>query len=320
MVAGTIEKKSAGMPTVIDREAILNILHLNPREANVQALILVCEKYGLDPILKHALLVEGRLYVTRDGLLHVAHTSGHLDGIEVIEQSQTNTHHVAKVAVYRNDMTHPFTFVGRYPIMRTKWEGPQNNRRQVEEVHPYGPEMAVKCAEVMGLRRAFDVALAAREELWDMDTEEPVRAASTVVMPSEPMGSGSDEPSGTDSPRADGSVPSSEVTSPAPGDGAGPQEPVGEGLVPADSAKPTEFAGRPISASTADDEPASEELWKEAEAFIGLDRSGIAAMYRDEYGPPKGTPLYARDIKTGKLLDLMHTIRKLRAENEGATV
>ncbi|WP_272976899.1 hypothetical protein [Deinococcus geothermalis] len=142
-----------------DQEAVLRHLGLNPRDPGSQALLLVCQKYELDPILKHAILIQGRLYVTRDGLLHVAHRSGALDGMEVVEQGETETHFTAKVSVYRKDMSRPFTYVGRHP----------KSSRMAKE---YGPEMAVKVAEVMALRRAFDVALCAAEERWDTEMEQ----------------------------------------------------------------------------------------------------------------------------------------------------
>src|SRR5262245_16314344 len=139
----------------IDHDAILKSVGINARDPQAQALLLICDRYGLDPLLKHALLIKGRIYITRDGLLHVAHASRQFDGMEVIEQGETPTHHVAKVSVYRKDMSRPFTYIGRYPKSG-------DNRL-------FGPEMAVKCAEVMGLRRAFNVALCAREEMWDQD-------------------------------------------------------------------------------------------------------------------------------------------------------
>ena len=154
----------------IDREAVLRSLGLNLKDVNAQTLLLTCERYGLDPILKHMVLIQGRPYVTRDGLLHVAHRSGQLDGIEVLEQDETTTHHVAKVAVYRKDMGRPFTYIGRYPKAGSN--------------KAYGPEMAVKCAEVMALRRAFDVGLCAREELWDQEADEaPIQAQARSLPP-----------------------------------------------------------------------------------------------------------------------------------------
>jgi hypothetical protein len=124
---------------------VLRELKLNPADPKTQALLLVCNRYDLDPVLKHVVLVDGNVYITRDGLLHVAHASGKLDGIEVLSQGADSTHFTAVVAVYRKDMSRPFTYPGRYA----------RDSRQAKK--GYGPEMALKCAESMALRRAFDV-------------------------------------------------------------------------------------------------------------------------------------------------------------------
>lgn len=155
---------------VLDEAAILRSLSLNPADPNVQALILVCREYGLDPVLKHMVLISGRPYVTRDGLLHVAHRSGEFDGIEVLEEGESDTEWWAKVSVYRKDMGRPFTYRGRYP------------KKDAKHMAKFGPEMAVKVAEVMALRRAFDVTgIGAAEERWDAEEvieAEPVDPAT----------------------------------------------------------------------------------------------------------------------------------------------
>lgn len=166
----------------VDYNKVLEHLKLNPKDPKTQALVLVSQRYGLDPVLKHVLIVDGDVYVTHKGLLHVAHRSGVYDGTEVLDQGETDTHWTAKVAVYRSDMNRSFTFPGRYPKLRGKYEwsdGPNGKRvktKVAEEPHPYGPEMAIKTAECAALRRAFDVALGVVEERWDL--EEP--AATTV--------------------------------------------------------------------------------------------------------------------------------------------
>lgn len=142
----------------VDQTAVLRTLNLNPNDPNTQALLLICQRYDLDPLMKHVVLIQGRPYITRDGYLSAAHASGQFDGIEVVEEGETETHWWAKASVYRKDMGRPFTYKGRYP----KKGGNKD----------YGPEMAVKCAEVMALRRAFNVTgAAAADERWDTDTD-----------------------------------------------------------------------------------------------------------------------------------------------------
>jgi hypothetical protein len=118
----------------------------------------ICNRYDLDPLLKHLVMIEGRAYITRDGLLHVAHRSGALDGIVSSEPELTGEYWRATVSVYRRDMSHPFTYTGRYPAKG-------GNQR-------FAPEMAVKVGEVMALRRAFDVAAPTAEERWDLPAPE----------------------------------------------------------------------------------------------------------------------------------------------------
>lgn len=132
---------------------ILRAIGVDPNNPTHQAALLACEKYGLDPLMKHIVVIpKAGPYITRDGWLHIAHRDGNFDGIELVEQGETPTHWTAKVGVYRKDMGRPFTYIGRYP------KGGMNKQ--------YGPEMAVKCAEVAALRRAFPVAgVAAYEEV-----------------------------------------------------------------------------------------------------------------------------------------------------------
>lgn len=169
----TIE--SAGVQ--VDHQAILKTLNLNPRDPNTQALLLVCERYQLDPLLKHMVLIQGSPYITRDGYLAIAHRSGVFDGMEVLEQSSDQSHFTAKVAVYRKDMGRPFTFIGRYP----------KSSRMAKD---YGPEMAVKVAEVQALRRAFNVTgVGAADERWDAEASpSPVVDERPVVeLPKSPL-------------------------------------------------------------------------------------------------------------------------------------
>lgn len=120
----------------------------------------IADRYGLDLLLKHIVLIDGRPYITRDGLLHIAHRSGVFDGMEVTDPTivdiGTGKFWSARCSVYRRDMGRPFTYAGRYPTTG-------GNQK-------FAPEMATKVAEVMALRRAFDVSAPVLEERWDLDT------------------------------------------------------------------------------------------------------------------------------------------------------
>jgi len=128
----------------------------------------IADRYELDLMLKHLVLIEGRAFITRDGLLHVAHRSGFFDGIEVEAPTLVDGFWRATATVYRKDMTRGFRYPGRYP------EAGKNRA--------YGPEMAIKVAESMALRRAFDVAAPSADEKWADDAtasaSEPVQAQS----------------------------------------------------------------------------------------------------------------------------------------------
>lgn len=147
---------SAPLPAVVSKEMVLKALNLDPNDPNTQALVLTCQRYNLDPLLKHAVLIQKALYVTRDGLIHIAHTSGVFDGIEVELLQESATHYIARAKVWRKDMGRPFVYQGRYPKAGRGGPGAQ-----------YGPEMAEKVAECRALRRAFAIGLCSREETWE---------------------------------------------------------------------------------------------------------------------------------------------------------
>lgn len=135
----------------IDYNAVLKTLNLNPTDPKVQTLVLVCQQYELDPVLKHMVLIQGAAYITHKGLWHMAHRSGLLNGEDIVEQGETDKEWWAKVSIYRKDWDRPITMTGRYPKSATNKQ--------------YGPEMAVTRGECLVLRRMFDVAVPVQEEI-----------------------------------------------------------------------------------------------------------------------------------------------------------
>ena len=155
------EPQALAAPPAVDWEERRRLLRQavmrNGTEAQVDVLMMIGREYDLNPVLKQIDLIEGQAYITHKGLWHIAHRSGRLDGIELVEQWETDSHHFAKVAIYRKDMSRPFTYVGRYP---------KAGRNKL-----YGPEMAVTRAECMALRRAFDVSLSVVEEIDALEAD-----------------------------------------------------------------------------------------------------------------------------------------------------
>ena len=162
-------------------EKVLTYLGLNPGDPKSRAVVAVARRYDLDPLLKHVIVIpKGGVYITRDGYLHVAHSSRQLDGI-VVEQeptlSEDGKEWVARVSVYRKDMRHPFTYPGRYPVNGSNRE--------------YAQEMALKAAEAHALRRAFNVTGLPAEDEQRPEPEQPrVRAADVVKQRDETPGPG----------------------------------------------------------------------------------------------------------------------------------
>jgi hypothetical protein len=159
----TADLARAGDGIITVGEETLKYLGLDPNDVKARAIVLACQRYGLDPLLGHIDFYKNRLYISRDGMLHVAHESGQLDGIVVEEQRQSEHGWSATVTVWRKDMSHPFTYKGGCGI-----DEPQ-------AVQGHGAEMALARAERRALRRAFNIP-AVGDEIDDpiLDNGDPV--------------------------------------------------------------------------------------------------------------------------------------------------
>lgn len=151
-----------GLSDEQQKARILKALGLDLSQPLTQALVLVAQRYDLDPLLKQVQIIKSNVYITHAGLLHIAHTSGKLDGIVVEEESVDNSFFRAKVSVYRKDMAHPFKFSGKYAKSKVRSDGAS------------GEEMALKNAERAALRRAFDITAPTMDDSGeDMDDVPP---------------------------------------------------------------------------------------------------------------------------------------------------
>ncbi len=146
----------------IDQAKVLQALGLNITDPKAQATLLICRHYDLDPFLGQMQLVQGKPYITRDGYLHIAHRSKVFDGMEILEDGENDRGWFCKVAVYRKDMSRPFTAVGRV------------KKGEKTQVDPW--DMALTRAERRALRRAFDVAGVVDVDVDELGGFDPVAA------------------------------------------------------------------------------------------------------------------------------------------------
>jgi hypothetical protein len=159
-------------PDLAERRRLLSDLIMrNGSEAQVDLVMHLCGHYGLDPLLKHLVLINGSAYITRDGLLHIAHQSGQFDGIEVALERLEDGEWAATCTVYRKDKSRPF----RYTVYQK-----EHQQGGGGAWGKYPRAMLAKTAEVACLRRAFDVSLGAVEELG-YDGHSPQSSIGQVV-------------------------------------------------------------------------------------------------------------------------------------------
>jgi len=155
----------------------LRLLGLDPARPESRLLVRLCNRYGLDPLLKHVQLIKVRggtvePYITRDGLLDIAHRSGVLDGISA-EASRGEHGWRASCTVWRKDWSHPVTYNAGCGFQEGKDD----------------PEaMAIARAERRTLKRAFDVAGTGDEDDDADEAEAPssadaARASSVPAAP-----------------------------------------------------------------------------------------------------------------------------------------
>lgn len=158
------------------KQILLQVMGLDGNPAQADVMIMLCRQHDFDPFLKHIVLIKGKPYVTRDGLMHKAHTSGQFNGIKVDLAKLPDGEWTATCTVYRKDMDNPIV----YTVYES--EHKPKNIRGGSAWETYPRAMLTKCAEVATLRRAFDIALGAAEELgYDGVQEQSSQGRVTVV-------------------------------------------------------------------------------------------------------------------------------------------
>jgi hypothetical protein len=164
------DKQKSSIPAA-EIEILRKVISPDLTDEEAALVVAYAQKYNLDVMLKHMVLmrrdikekspdgqwrktgkVQRGIYITRDGLLHVAHESGKFDGISA---RVTEDREHAECEVWRKDMGHSFKYsitIAEYDTGLSTWKSHRES-------------MAVKVAEVFTLRRAFDVGITAAEEM-----------------------------------------------------------------------------------------------------------------------------------------------------------
>ena len=147
-----------------DRMAdVMRTLGHDPAKPETRALAYLAARYDLDPILYEVRLigVRGTMepYITRDGMLTIAHRSGVLNGIIVKEwrRNSTNDGYTCFVEVWRKDMDYPFSVGAQC----------KDTERQAKE--GWGMEQALARSMRRTLKVAFNINSPEVDEASDRD-------------------------------------------------------------------------------------------------------------------------------------------------------
>ncbi len=139
-------------------------------DSEIRFALSVCQALGLNPLLKHVVVIRSRngptLYTTRDGLLHLAHQSGQFNGMQsgvIYREAGERQIEGAWCMVYRKDMSVPF---------RVEVDFKEYFRPQSPVWQQYPAAMIKKVAEHMALKLAFDVSGLASVEEVGLDAAE----------------------------------------------------------------------------------------------------------------------------------------------------
>lgn len=139
------------------RRMFMNLIQRNINEDQLRLLFDICDRYGFDPMLKHVILIQQGMYVTRDGMLQYAHRTGLFDGIEELAKGRDEDGKwYVTVAVHRKGCARPF--------VTTAYQAEHENEKSTPwQKSPY--RMTYKCAALAALRMAFPVELGGAEEI-----------------------------------------------------------------------------------------------------------------------------------------------------------
>ena len=137
--------------TQVDWDAALRYLNLSPKDPRAQALVMVCNRYDLDPMLGHVSLYDGKPYVHFAGYLHIANSHPAYLGPETVREWEDDTYYHATVRVHRSDRSFPSERTGKSRKVKRKKDGTTYTDEDAD-----AKAFAQACRRV--LRMAFNVA------------------------------------------------------------------------------------------------------------------------------------------------------------------
>src|SRR5215207_4691787 len=157
-------------PATVDWEQALRYLQLNPKDPKAQALVLVCERYNLDPLLGHISIYEGKPYIHYAGYLHMANSDPHYEGSECMREWEDDEFYYATVRVHRDDRGFYAERTGRSRKLKPRKAG-----------GTYRDEFADAKAFAQAHRRALRLAFNIAAPDPDDDAHREVAAPEPVV-------------------------------------------------------------------------------------------------------------------------------------------
>jgi hypothetical protein len=135
----------------VDWDAALRYLNLSPKDPRAQALVMVCNRYNLDPMLGHVSLYDGKPYVHFAGYLHIANDHPAYLGPETVREWEDETYYHATVRVHRSDRSFPSERTGKSRKVKRKKDGTTYTDEDAD-----AKAFAQACRRA--LRMAFNVA------------------------------------------------------------------------------------------------------------------------------------------------------------------
>src|SRR5829696_7002615 len=158
----------------VDYAKALSYLGLNAASPQAHALVLVCKRYQLDPLLGHVSLYDGKPYVHFAAYLHIANADPHFDGIECVREWSDDTYYWATVRVHRDDRNFPAERTGKSRKVKKKRDGSTYEDDQADA-------KAFAQAARRALRMAFNVDAPEPGEDHETPAPEPVVEVARMV-------------------------------------------------------------------------------------------------------------------------------------------